>query len=42
MRTALAAAAGVRLRDGETWEDLFFRLLLERVEPNSGASIRPS
>ncbi|HUN43631.1 MAG TPA: EF-P lysine aminoacylase EpmA [Acetobacteraceae bacterium] len=30
---ALAAAAGVRLRSGETWEDLFFRLLLERVEP---------
>ncbi len=33
---ALAAAAGVRLRQGETWEDLFFRLLLERVEPNLG------
>lgn len=33
---ALAAAAGVRLRDGETWEDLFFRLLLERVEPELG------
>src|SRR6202012_3529775 len=33
---ALAAAAGARLRDGETWEDLFFRLLLERVEPNLG------
>jgi lysyl-tRNA synthetase class 2 len=33
---ALAAAAGVRLREGETWEDLFFRLLLERVEPNLG------
>jgi lysyl-tRNA synthetase class 2 len=32
----LAAAAGVRLRDGETWEDLFFRLLLERVEPHLG------
>jgi lysyl-tRNA synthetase class 2 len=29
----LAAAAGVRLRENETWEDLFFRLLLERVEP---------
>jgi lysyl-tRNA synthetase class 2 len=34
--TALAAAAGARLRDNETWEDLFFRLLLERVEPNLG------
>ncbi len=30
---ALAAAAGVRLREGEDWEDLFFRLLLERIEP---------
>jgi len=30
---ALAAAAGARLRPGETWEDLFFRLLLERIEP---------
>jgi lysyl-tRNA synthetase class 2 len=33
---ALAAQAGVRLRDGEGWEDLFFRLLLERVEPAIG------
>jgi elongation factor P--(R)-beta-lysine ligase len=33
---ALAAAARFRLRDGETWEDLFFRLLLERVEPQLG------
>ncbi len=33
---ALAAAAGTRLRDAETWEDLFFRLLLERVEPHLG------
>jgi lysyl-tRNA synthetase class 2 len=33
---ALAAASGVRLRDGETWEDLFFRLLLERIEPHLG------
>ena len=33
---ALAAAAGARLRDGETWEDLFFRLLLERIEPRIG------
>ncbi|HEY1413662.1 MAG TPA: EF-P lysine aminoacylase EpmA [Rhodopila sp.] len=32
----LAAAAGVRLRAGETWEDLFFRLLLDRIEPNLG------
>jgi lysyl-tRNA synthetase class 2 len=33
---ALAAAAGARLREGETWEDLFFRLLLERIEPRLG------
>ncbi len=33
---ALAGAAGVRLRDGETWEDLFFRLLLDRIEPHLG------
>ncbi len=33
---ALAAAAGVRLRAGETWEDLFFRLLLAAVEPRIG------
>lgn len=33
---ALASQAGANLRDGETWEDLFFRLLLERVEPRIG------
>ena len=33
---ALAAAAGARLREAETWEDLFFRLLLERIEPRIG------
>jgi elongation factor P--(R)-beta-lysine ligase len=33
---ALAAAARARLRAGESWEDLFFRLLLERVEPRIG------
>jgi lysyl-tRNA synthetase class 2 len=33
---ALAAQATARLRDGETWEDLFFRLLLERIEPHLG------
>jgi elongation factor P--(R)-beta-lysine ligase len=32
----LAAAAEVRLRDDETWEDLFFRLLLDRIEPRIG------
>ena len=34
--TVLAAGAGARARDGETWEDLFFRLLLERIEPVLG------
>ena len=37
---ALAASAGCTLRTGEgwveDWEDLFFRLLLERVEPQLG------
>lgn len=33
---ALAASARTGLRDAETWEDLFFRLLLERVEPHLG------
>jgi lysyl-tRNA synthetase class 2 len=33
---ALAAAANATLRPGETWEDLFFRLLLERIEPHLG------
>ena len=33
---ALAQAAGTALRDNEGWEDLFFRLLLERVEPHLG------
>lgn len=33
---ALARDAGAVLREGEDWEDLFFRLLLERVEPNLG------
>jgi len=34
--SALAAQAGVRLRQGEDWEDLFFRLLLDRIEPAIG------
>ena len=34
--TALAAASGTRLRKNESWEDLFFRLLLERIEPRIG------
>jgi len=34
--SALATAAGTTLRGAESWEDLFFRLLLERIEPNIG------
>ncbi len=33
---ALARDAGAVLRQNESWEDLFFRLLLERVEPRLG------
>lgn len=33
---ALARDAGAIQRDGEDWEDLFFRLLLERIEPQLG------
>lgn len=33
---ALAASSGATLRATETWEDLFFRLLLERIEPHLG------
>ena len=33
---ALAKQARATLRAGEDWEDLFFRLLLERVEPRIG------
>ncbi len=32
----LAHSAGATLRTDESWEDLFFRLLLERVEPHLG------
>lgn len=33
---ALARAAGATLRAGENWEDLFFRLMLARIEPHLG------
>jgi lysyl-tRNA synthetase class 2 len=38
---ALARDAQAKLRHNETWEDLFFRLLLERIEPHLGRS-RPT
>ncbi len=33
---AAAARIGVAAKPGESWEDLFFRLLLDRVEPEIG------
>ncbi len=39
--TALARDASEALRDGETWEDLFFRLMLARIDPRLGRD-RPS
>ena len=33
---SLARAAGTDVRGNESWQDLFFRLLLERVEPHLG------
>ena len=38
---ALARQAGVERRPDEDWEDLFFRLLLERIEPQLGRT-RPT
>ncbi|WEQ55174.1 EF-P lysine aminoacylase EpmA [Komagataeibacter nataicola] len=38
---ALAEAAGCDLRRGETWEDLFFRLMMARIEPHIGRT-RPT
>ncbi len=38
---ALARDAGVARREGETWEDLFFRLMLACVDPQLGRD-RPS
>jgi len=35
----LAAAAGEPLRPGDTWQDVFFRLLLGRVEPEIGRDV---
>ena len=33
---APAVIAGTQLRPNESWDDLFFRLLLERIEPMIG------
>lgn len=39
---ARAAALGHEARPGERWDDVFFRLLLEYVEPHLGAHGRPT
>jgi lysyl-tRNA synthetase class 2 len=31
-----AAAAGIAAHDGDRWDDLFFRIMLERIEPELG------
>ncbi len=31
-----ATKAGVRVAEGDSWEDLYFRILLEKIEPNLG------
>ena len=33
---AAAAPVGIAPHEGDTWEDLFFRIFLERIEPNLG------
>ena len=33
---AAAAPLGIRARDGDRWEDMFFRIFLERIEPQLG------
>jgi lysyl-tRNA synthetase class 2 len=33
---AQAAAAGIRTGAGDTWEDVFFHIMLERIEPRLG------
>lgn len=40
-RDALAAAAGITPRPAETWQDVFFRILIERIEPELGRT-RPT
>jgi lysyl-tRNA synthetase class 2 len=34
---AAAAAAGIAAHDGDRWEDVFFRVMFERIEPVLGA-----
>ena len=34
-----AARAGIRAHDGDRWEDIFFRVMFERIEPELGAGV---
>ncbi|MEI8395712.1 MAG: EF-P lysine aminoacylase EpmA [Rhodospirillaceae bacterium] len=34
-----AACAGIQAHDGDRWEDIFFRVMFERIEPNLGAGV---
>jgi lysyl-tRNA synthetase class 2 len=34
-----AAPLGIRKHDGDSWEDLFFRIMLERIEPHLGMGV---
>ena len=34
-----ADGIGVRTDDGDTWEDIFFRIFLERIEPGLGVEV---
>jgi lysyl-tRNA synthetase class 2 len=38
---AAAARAGIRPRDSDSWEDIFFRVMLEKIEPRLGVG-RPT
>jgi lysyl-tRNA synthetase class 2 len=38
---AAASRAGIAARDGDTWEDIFFRVMLARIEPQLGVG-RPT
>lgn len=36
---AEAARIGIRTGDGDRWEDVFFRIMFERIEPHLGAGV---
>lgn len=36
---AAAARTGIRAHDGDRWEDIFFRVMFERIEPALGAGV---